>query len=322
MSAQRKFVWIDDNPQRETTARELSATFINVRGKDVAAELAKLLEGHEPSLIVIDHILDKTAADTHPIFSRGSTIAGAIKEKWPSCPVIGVTNADKLSGIDLRTKGSYDTLLPFLHFGRYFDRITGIARGFATIARQGSNNARLIKLLKPPASTIERLRDALTDDLKLPSQDRSVPSRMYGWIEQLMERPGFLYDAVWAATLLGLTEDGFNKVLGQFEKAKYSGIFARPNECRWWSSELTSRLYKGYKPEQGELSWHVGRRLPGIKKQHFSGCAVCGDAYPETVAFLDEATNERRPAHLKCTVLHPHHKRELYFEDVRILRAP
>jgi hypothetical protein len=320
MSTPKKIVWIDDNPGRQSTAADLGAHFINVRGKDPAPGLERLLNGPSPRLVLIDHVLDKTK-DTHPVFLRGSTIAEAIKGKWPSCPVIGVTNADKLRGIDLRTQEAYDTLFVFQDFAKYFDRISGIARGFAVLAKNDPNPEKLIKLLKPPEDEVERLREALTYDLKARAGDKSVASRMYRWVERLMNHPGFLFDSLWSATFLGLNEAGFDKVARNFERAKYKGVFARPDEPHWWSGGLSDRLYKLRDPQPGELSWHVGRRLPGIRKEHFSSCYFCKEEFPETVAYLDVASNERRAMHLRCTELHPLHRRELYFEDIRVMRG-
>jgi hypothetical protein len=320
MSRPRKIVWIDDNPTRQATATDLGVRFINVRDKDVAPEVKKLLDGPSPRLVIIDHVLDKTT-DNHPVFLKGSTIAEAIKEKWPSCPVVGVTNAEKLKGIDIRTQEAYDALFPFQNFSEYFDRISGIAAGFGLVARTDPEIPRLIKLLKPPEDEIERLCEALTDDLKARTQDASIVSRIYRWVEHLVERPGFLIDRLWSATFLGLNEAGFRKAKEIFEKAKYRGVFARPGDDRWWASALSDRLYKQCEPNPGELSWHVGRRLPGIKKEHFSFCYYCNQEFPQTVAFLDAASNERRAMHLKCTVLHPLHKRELYFEDIRMMKG-
>ncbi len=320
MSSTRNIIWIDDNPFRQSTAKDLGSRFVNVKGKALAPELEELLNGTPPRLVIIDHVLDK-ATDSHPLFLKGSTIAEAIKEKWPSCPVIGVTNSDKLKGIDLRTRDAYDALLLFQDFSQYFDRIRGIARGFALAARTGRDVQKLIKLLKPPSQDNKRLFEALSDDLKRKPQDPSVASRIFRWVEHLMDRPGFLLDALWSATLLGLNEAGFAKVAPLFEKEKYKGVFVRLDDDRWWSSALLDRLYKRCKPEPGKLSWHMGRQLPGIKKEYFSSCYYCGKEFPETVAFLDEASNEQRAMHLKCTEVHPRHTRELYFEDFRIMRG-
>jgi hypothetical protein len=319
-----KIIWIDDNPDRESTAEDLGARFINVRGKDLGPVVDSILKDHCPDLFIIDHILDKAASETNAVFRKGSTIAEAIKAEWPSCPVLGVTNADKVGGIDLRTRRTYDILFGFHHFSSYFDRIKGIAKGFASVERTGSDVNKLIRLLRPPTDEVERLGDALSDDLKKVTQDASLASRMFRWVSRLMDRPCFLLDELWSATLVGLNEQGFAKVAAKFDGAKYSGVFSRPDQSRWWSSRLSQIVYELSPPDVGEFTWHVGRRLPGIKKLHFSSCYYCdgkfGD-YPETVAFLDETTDERRAMHLRCTELHPRYQRELYFEDMRMMRG-
>lgn len=321
MSLPNRMVWIDDNPSRESTARDLGAQFINVKGKDLGPEIKDLLNGREPQVVVIDHVLDKASDSTHPVLLRGSTIAEALKEKWPHCAVIGVTNAHRITDIDLRTKGTYDALFPFQDFGRYFDRIAEIGRGFTLVSKTGADIHRLVRLLRPPKDEVERVHGALTDDLKAATQDASLASRMYRWVSRLLDRPGFLLDQLWSATLLGLNEAGFLVLQQSFEHAKYKGVFFRPDEPHWWSSQLAAILYTQCPPAAGELSWHAGRRLPGVEKQHYSVCYHCKKDFPETVAFVDEASNERHAMHLRCTDLHPRHNRELYFEDIRVMRG-
>ncbi len=322
MTTSRAIVWIDDNPGRARTADDLGAEFVNVQNKDLAPKVEKLLNGPAPALVILDHVLDKTTTK-NPVFLKGSTIAEAIKEHWPCCPVVGVTNVDNLQDIDERTKGIYDALFSFQDFSQYIDRIDAIKKGFAFVARTKTTTARqLVQLLKPPEDEVERLVRALPYDLKKSFRDPSVGSRLYRWIEGLMARPGFLYNKFWAATFLGLTESGFQKVAGRFKKGKYTGAFARSDDPRWWSSRLSELLYKQSDPQTKEMSWHTGRRLPGIKKHHFSRCYACDDeSPPETVAYLDAVSNEQYAMHLKCTELHPRYKRELYFEDVRMMRG-
>lgn len=323
MSRSKRIVWIDDNPRRQRTAGDIDAKFINVQNKDLAQKVEELLSGAQPPMVILDHVLDK-AITTNPVFQKGSTIAEAIKEKWPSCPVIGVTNADNIQDIDLRTQGTYDGFFSFQDFGKYIDRIVAIRKGFALVTRTKAKTARkLVQLLKPPEDDIERLVAALPDDLKEEefSKDASVASRLHRWVNHLLERPGFLFDHLWAATFLGLNEIGFEKVASNFERARYQGVFANDEDPRWWLSRVTELLYGVCEPVVGEMSWQTGRRLPAVKKEYFSRCYVCRDDYPETVAYLDAKSDERRAMHLKCTVLHPHHKRELYFEDIRMMQG-
>lgn len=322
MTRSKAIVWIDDNPGRKRTAEDLGAKFINVENKDLAPKVEEFLTGPQPPLVILDHVLDKTTT-TNPVFQKGSTIAEAIKERWPSCPVVGVTNVDNIKDIDVRTMRIYDALFPFQNFSQYIDRINAIKKGFAFVSRTKAMAAsKLVRLLKPPEDEVERLVAALPDDLKKSFRDPSVASRLYRWIEGIMDRPGFLYNKLWAATFLGLTESGFRKVQGRFKQGKYTGVFARSDDPRWWSSRLSELLYKQGEPASEEMSWHVGRRLRGIKKDHYSRCYACNDeSPPETVAYLDAASDQQRAMHLKCTVLHSRYQRELYFEDIRMMQA-
>lgn len=323
MSTSKRIVWIDDNPRRQRTADDIAAKFINVQNMDLAQNVEELLSGSPPPLVILDHVLDKTTTK-NPLFRKGSTIAEAIKEKWPFCPVVGITNVDNLQDIDLRTKGTYDALFPFQDFGKCIDRIVAIRKSFALVTRTKAKTARkLVQLLKPPEDDIERLVAALPDDLKEKEyyKDASVASRLHRWVNHLVERPGFLFDHLWAATFLGLNEIGFEKVASHFERARYQGVFVNDQERRWWSSRLTERLYRVCKPVVGEMSWQTGRRLSAVHEEHFSRCYICRKEYPETVGYLDTKSDERRAMHLKCTVLHPHHRRELYFEDIRMMQG-
>lgn len=324
MSKQGNIVWIDDNPRRKRTAVDLdkaskyNVDFRDVHNGDLTRVVGNLLDGSAPALVILDHILDQTAT-ANRLLQRGSTIAEAIKERWPACPVIGVTNAE----IDVRTKRTYDDLLPFTDFGRYFDCIDGIADSFARIVKNKARTTqRLLQLLNPPEAELERLEAALPGDLKRNLNDGSVASRFYDWIQSLLlTRPGFIYDSLWTATLLGLSETGFSKVENLFTTAAYTGVFAGHGSGRWWQSILTERLYALQPPGPGELSWHVGRRLATFDSHDFSRCYICKNEFPETVAFLDSSSAKRRQAHDRCTVLHPKYKRELYFEDIRMMRG-
>jgi hypothetical protein len=321
MKTSKTIIWIDDNPARAKTAVEFGATFEDVRDADLAEKVEELLTGPQPRMVILDHILDKTST-TNPLFQRGSTIAEAIKEQWPGCPVIGVTNIDKVEDIDRRTRRTYDALFRYYNFGKYLKRIESIADGFGLIAKKSPSKAvELVTLLRPPNQEVERLLGALPDNLKDPSLDASVASSFYRWVDHLMSRPGFLYDSLWSATLLGLNEEGFGKVAVQFEKAQYKGVFATDDDRRWWTRSLTEVLYKLREPQSREFSWQTGRRLKGITKRFFSLCYACGKEYPDTVAYLDSPSDERQAMHLTCTVLHPGFKRELYFEDIRMMKG-
>jgi hypothetical protein len=320
MRPTQRAVWIDDNPDRERTAKEFGAKFIDVRDVEVAPEIDKLLNASQPTVVILDHVLDKTKSRDR-VYQRGSTIAQAIKEKWPSCPVVGVTNANHLTSVDVRTKGAYDVLLSFHDFGKHIDRIHSISSGFQLVEKTRPRTApKLVRLLRPPGE-IQGLLSAFPEGLKSALEDASVATRLYRWVMHLMERPGFLFDSLWAATFLGLKESSFQKVMDSFRDALYTGVFAIQSEPRWWSSSLADVLYEQCEPLLGEMSWSTGRRLTGVRSNDFSRCYACNQEFPETVAYLDSKSNERRAMHLRCTVLHPLYNRELWFEDIRMMEG-
>jgi CheY-like chemotaxis protein len=327
MKTKRQIIWIDDEPNRRRTADLLNESstipvdFRSMKNKDLAREVEKILKGPRPSLVVVDHILDQTATSS-ALLRRGSTIAEAIKERWPTCPVIGVTGVDRLDRIDVRTQQTYDDLFESVNFGQYYERIDSIARDFAKIARRKPKAlSDVVDLLQPPGEEVPRLEAALPQDLNK-RRDGSVGSRLYRWVSRVLRgRPGFLYDELWSATFLGLNETGLEKVERLFKAALYRGVFAATQEPRWWKLKLSDILYARCPPDSGELSWHVGRRLSGIRSEHFSKCYVCKQDYPDTVAFLDTASDERRAMHASCTILDSRFKRELYFEDLRVMQG-
>lgn len=311
-------IWIDDDDKRSGAAQDIEAEFVEVKNKDIAPIVDALLVGEQPDMVVLDHILDKTTS-TNPIFSKGSTIAEAVKEKWPNCPVIGVTNAD-INGIDLRTQRAYDGLFAFPNFSYYVNQIKAIREGFATVNGLAAiTPGNMVELLSPPEDDSKRLLTALPTDLKKAPPDLGVTSLFYSWVVRLFDRAGFLYDDLWAATFCGLNPEGFKKVMGVVEGAKYEGVFKYESADRWWSSEMLTLLYTASPPEGAEMSWKVGHRLDGVTPEDYSECDVCGELYPETVAFVDAPSNERRQVHSSCTVLHPRYERELYFEDIRMM---
>ena len=313
--------WIDDNPDRASTANDVGATFIDLTAEAGVEHFERVFEDPEPRLVVVDHILDHSADGLSHLFRRGSTIAGAVKERWPRCPVVGVTNADNLNSADLRGLETYDDLFKFEDFEQNIDRIRLIAEGFAKVSRiRNSSPQRIIRQLRPPSEDVDRLESILPETLKRSRSAKGLASEIYAWVENLRSRPGFLFDRLWAATHLGLNERGYRLTEANFAESMYDGIFLHPRDPRWWRTLLTAKLYEQCEPDVGEFPWQVGRRLPNVTRKHFSKCYVCGEEYPETVAYVDEVSDERHAMHLKCTVAHPGFKRALLFEDIRMMK--
>lgn len=319
MSNTNKIIWIDDNPDRAKTSVDIGAEFIDVNRK--AGNIEEILqiffaEG-EPSLVILDHFLND-ASSTNQLFQRGSTIAEAIKEQWPNCPVVGITNYD-VAGINERTRHAYDELFAFEKFGDHVEFLKALGGDFDCVETATEDDPKsIVKLVKPPKEEIPRLVDSMPTPLKGDQIGQGYSSLYYEWVRKIKDKPGFLYDDLWAATFIGLNVDGFAKVKGLFEGAMYDGIFSDGVAERWWQFSLREILYDKVRPNSGEYSWQVGRRLTNDEAD-YSVCHNCDGAFPETVAYLDATSAERQPMHLNCTALHPRFNRELFFEDIRIM---
>jgi hypothetical protein len=329
----RRYIWIDDKPSRRTTAEDLEVLsgvkvdFKDVTKRKLSETLNEVLAGPEPLLFIIDHILDQTLdqrKEPNRVLERGSVVAEALKSQWPSCPVIGVTAAKNEAKIDLRTKRSYDELESFTEFSKFMPVIPVIAKDFARVSRARIKGTQeILKLVHAPPIDQDRLAAILPDDLKAKLNDRSLPSRLYAWVQQvLVEKPGFLYDELASATLLGIGLQAFRRIRKRFDTAQYKGIFALPERQRWWVSTLIDVLYGKCPPRPREAPWEVGRRLSGISKKDHSRCFVCSEEFPETVAYEDATINsDRHPMHLRCTVPHPKFSKELFFDEIRVMKA-
>jgi len=326
MNRPRRIVWIDDNPSRETSAGSVQALlrvrvdFRNVKGQDLFDELGKILDGPIPFMVILDHILDKTAAPSNNVLRTGTPVAEALRNRWPACPIVGVTAAKNRENIDAHEEAVYDELFSFQDFSHAMPCLGPIARGFARLAQGITDSREFLEILKTPDEDTERLTRVIPDDLKRNFRDTSFASRAYAWVRRvLVQQPGFLYDQLWAATFLGIKCDSFDKVASMFNPARYRGIFALPDSPRWWASSLAEILYGRCHAEPGKPSWLVGRNLPGTGPRDYSVCYACKKLLPETVGFLDVISEQQRPMHLRCTAPHPRFARQLFFAEARMM---
>ena len=324
-------IWIDDRSQRKSTAEAfrrdtgVSLSFVNALGEDINDVLKTVVSDAQPDIVIVDHVLDKTAPAR--TISKGSTVAEALREDWPTCPIVGITAATKRHDVHARQRQVYDELLSGDSFSDHFNHLVSLAEGFRRIAqmRSASKDA-LLALLSPPDEDMPRLEQVMPLDFVSGTKTQPEPTlatRLHAWMRDvLFPRPGFLYDRLWTATLLGLNEEGFGKVEKIFRKARYEGIFACDMRERWWASKVKEILSKKCPSEQPSLPWESGRRLPGIKKNHFSRCysSKKDSPAPETVAYLDEApSSAQKPMRLRFTVRHPRFPVLPFFEEIRMM---
>jgi CheY-like chemotaxis protein len=322
MSKKLKFIWIDDNPQRldgaKTMADQLkvSVDFKDVKNKNLNDVLAAILRGNEPNLLIIDHNLEDASSG---VFKKGSTAAAYIREQWPECPIICISGVDP-GVVDSQQKALYEEILPIENISKFYQDILSIAKSFALVRNNKPNNVdEFIDLLNPPIQDRENLKSIIPTALKENFNDRGLAVEVSRWVRGvLLNRPGFVYNKLWASTLAGITPEAFTKMDKKFKKARYVGLFANTAGDRWWKSELLDCI--SLISNVRGLPWEKNRGIKGLSDKDFAKCYASGENYPETVAFIDEAkTSKEEPMKLKYTSLHPDYESLLFFDDIRLM---
>jgi CheY-like chemotaxis protein len=326
-----EFIWIDDNPDRETASKNLAkflnvnCRFINVKGEDVGINLKFLLASEQPDLILIDHnLIDSVPAEASKeiLIRRGSSAATIIRQQWKDCPIICISGMDA-NMLDTQEKAVYEEIYFDHKISSHYEEIISIARSFKLIKdHKPSDIADFLKLLACPESETEKLKSIIPTALKENFTDGGLVIEISNWVRKtLIARPGFLYDKLWTATLLGLTLDGFEKVEELFKEGKYTGVFAYDSSPRWWRSEIIKIV--GQIVQVPGLPSLRGRSLPNINEDNYSECWVSKEPYPDTIAYLEDIRESKMvPMKLKETIVHPGFEKLLYFEELRLMAAP
>jgi CheY-like chemotaxis protein len=311
------------SPEAENleTRLDVNVEFINVEDQLLSAKLVEILSREEPDLILMDHSLHNVKDCS---FNTGSTAAEVIREKWPECPIVCIT-AIELKDIDLHKQSIYEDIFKFDTISSYDSRLVSIAESFRELKKNRPKNIDdFVEFLSVPEDDNLGLKSIIPKELKDKDayEDKSLLLTIYRWIRHiLIEKPGFLYDKLWTATLLGIKEESFKKVEHIFEKAKYNGIFSDQRNERWWQSKVKEILYAELPDSDCVYPWELGHMLPGINEDDYSKCYYSGEDFPETVAYTGEDAKERAPMRLCYTVPHPNFESLLFFEEIRMMKA-
>ncbi len=331
MSDGFNFLWIDDEASRRTTAEILkknTCTEVHFHDaskdkEDLEKQIDKLMLKHMPDLVIVDHRLDNATGELwNKLKATGATAAEIIKNLDPNMPVVCVTKVDPHKEITFAQEASYDAILNAAHLTQKNQILIALAQGFRQIKKSPPRNEEeVLQYLGCPDGDLVRLRQVLPNDVKTGFGQKGYASVLWRWVSgTLFERPGFLYDSLWTATLVGAKESSFLKVKDKLESAQYTGIFANDVHVRWWVSKVLEILYKSELATETDNPSLLGRAYLNVPPQGHSRCAISDSDLPDTVAFTD-ATNQRRvQVCLRYTEAHPDFPKLLSFEDIRIIK--
>ena len=299
-----------------------------------------------PDLFLVDYRLNKepsTSGKTYPF--AGTSIAGLLRDTYPEQPIY-LTSALIASAHVSEETDLFDRTIPDAELtkpkGKSILLYDSLAYRRIRTSRGRSNVKTLADLLKAPALSGQYVINALPDDLRdgLGKRHDNVVStsealglsgtiRFARWITRtLLRNPGILYDDLYAATLLGMSEDYFNSrlvnVLRKHELGptlEYVGVFNETYPRYWWKAAL-SKLVLGHpdvRDQKVSKVWELAPEIFRVNKKNRARCIVCRKPFPETVGVDLDDEDRRGPVHWHCSEPHPDKQPILHFEQVRIL---
>jgi len=343
LSEEVRVVWVDDDTSRREDAKNLQHRRPNLKVELLSPlELESVLGDAEwkdakPDLFLLDYYLDRSNDEQGNRFAhKGLTVAGQIRETLPEHPIYMVTaktdaeDEPELGQETRAARATFDRLLSLNILKSeganilYHDALDYRAIRQCKEADLGA----LIGLLKPPQDETERLRLVLPTGLREGLRRSESSDRLYvgdaisfaAWVRGLLLAvPGILYDELYAATHLGVNDDGFRRLIDKLEEARYEGVFSKTTPKRWWVSKLNDLVFRHGNAHGAASSdpRKIGPQVFEVGEGDLAKCGVCGERNPETVGVSLENEADSRPVHFKCSRPHPRRKKELYFDEYR-----
>ena len=198
----------------------------------------------EADLYLVDYELDTRQANDVIVSYRGTTLAARLREIKSDYPIVLLTRSDL---------SMWESNQRIVETGRTFDEVLykdkdlvedpiraltlllSIAQGYEILR---NSEHRTVSALLGLLET-DRAGRELALESRPPSDGWKVVEASY-WIRSILLRfPGVTYDAVHAATALGMTVFSFNepRVQELFDAAQYRGPFCDASR-RWWRHRL------------------------------------------------------------------------------------
>lgn len=296
--------------------------------KTVSEFVAVIKDLDEPDIILMDHKLTEMSDQN----VTGSSLSELIKDKWPTIPIVGVTNIDIENKISASKKNIYDEII--LKDELIKDKflvIDSIARSYLTLKTSYSKprNKTSDDIIKnnicswvgASEDDLERIFKIIPPEIIKSYKQPDFISLLSRWIrKEFIHYPGFVYDSMWSSTILGIKEDSFMEIKDKFKDAKYTGPFFLEKDL-WWKTKLLKCVYKLANDNIEAIPFLIKKKFKEIKDKDFAICENCGELFPEIVGYVDDSMSKKVPLHLKCSLLTNKIPSKLFYEDVRIMEG-
>jgi hypothetical protein len=296
------FIWVDDAEEKVDKYRRAieeadfegfgSATLEPlIVERNVLESITGLKErARRADLIIMDHVFSRARSGSQ-LKLDGASAAHLVRKIWPDVPIVCVTAMlpNQPRKLDQEDLSEYVAVYAYGELDEQLESLFAIARDFKKLLpKRGDARRQLVDLLKPPKTERDSVLRAMPSEFRS-QRHATTLHRVASWILGVfMQRPGFLYDRLRAATLVGLNETGFTKVEDQFAQARYAGPFATQSRPLWWVRELTELVFSKSGDSAATSSQIAGRSLVGITAADHSKCYVDKPAgeIPDVVARL------------------------------------
>lgn len=251
-----------------------------------------------PDLFLVDYDLSIPDESGQVIGISGVTLTTELRQKYPDIPIVlftrkSVFNVQQYAGIK-STLSSIDEIVykqdAFKGESSILDDLFELAVGFKKLRSLKSGQWKdVLKIIEAPQGDSDILNLC---DPPITAKKGWPVADMASWVRNVVLRyPGVLYDAVHAATFLGISEKAFlsGPLQHMFKNAEYSGIFM-PSEGRWWKSKLQSIATSIIKKEGEELPLRSGfpaawERVKKVSIER-AKCVFSGESPAEWVCYI------------------------------------
>lgn len=273
---------LDDNPEREATYRQLEkggdikVDFRNLKDQDTTTVVKGLRGIDHPDIIFLDHILDKTLPESAGFMRTGMCVSPILRDMWPRSPIVAVTAA-KDNCIQHDGNSAYEEVFDFKDISQLDDFVRPLAQGYQAIGKMISETsdgadrlaANFVGLLSAPEEEVESILHSIPDELRA-LEGASFAHAMYRWFRRILHaHPGFLYNKEWVAVTIGVNKDFFDQYAAHVERARYKGVWADPNQPRWWKKILYEIAIKN-RVSARESVPSAACQLFDVDKTHYS----------------------------------------------------
>jgi hypothetical protein len=306
--------WVDDETNRLKSSalsrierpqfdKNRKAEVIKIQLKDEQQRLSLTSEivrartdNHLPDIVIIDQILNGRTCDG--VVRRGSSVAVELRTHAPTVPIVGVSAASLDNFTDLQKNQFTEFFtLEDIQSGKRIADLFAIADGFICLDAvkhefkiESTQCNKLFRLLDCPKEDIDFLSSCFPGDF-LPKWDDETPHSFARWIwHDFIGRPGFLYNELETATLLGITASGMQRIATYLSGCEYQGVFNSTSRPRWWVSKVRQKVRKATHADITEPLWKLGRQLlPKNSVNDYSRCHghPTRDCVPDVVAYAD-----------------------------------